>query len=251
MNIQQKKCAMILASSLMIQTACDPLTLATTAGGAVGLTVLEERTAEANYQDRKIQFSIHSSMRHNGLSADNEVFVMVYESEVMLVGFVPDAADRQRIREIAESTPGVVRLYDDFRHHKMNFVDYSNDRLLGLRLSTQLSLEQGVHAVNYVIRIVDGVAYMIGLALSEEELARVRDVTSSIAGIRGMVSRVKVRDPMVEDSIYPETIETSESETVQQIPANRVEPRPVEVIEAAPIDHFGGVIDVQPLPLAN
>ena len=241
MNIQQGIVVpLVLASSLILHSACDPLSLATTAGGVVGLSILEERSAEASYQDRKIQLSIHSSMRNNGLSADNEVFVMVYESEVMLVGFVPDADDRRQIREIAQNTPGVVRLYDDFRHHKLDLIDYSNDRFLGLKLSTKLSLEQGVHAVNYVIRIVDGVAYMMGLALSREELDQVKVVTSSVTGIRGMVSRIKVRSPKLDRSVSPEILETPSVESLQ--------PKPVEVIEAAPIDHFGGAINIQELP---
>lgn len=241
MKIQQGIATAGLVLSLIVHTACDPLTLATTAGGVVGMSVLEERTTEASYQDSKIQISIHSSIRQNDLGAHNEIFVMVYESEVMLVGFVPDAEDRQRIREIAENTPGVVRLYDDFRQHAMDLVDYGNDRLLGLKLSTQLSLEQGVHAVNYVIRIVDGVAYMMGLALSEEELERVRAVTSSIAGIRGMVSRIRVRDPLMTNRASPEVIEGPEEEVMPSVP--------VEIIESAPIDHFGGAINVQPLPV--
>ena len=243
MNRQQGKLIAILAASLMMHAACDPVTLATTAGGVVGLSVLEERSAETSYQDRKIQFSIHGSIQDNGLGTNNEVFVMVYESEVMLAGFVPDAEDRKRIRQIAENTPGVVRLYDDFRHHKMDLIDYSHDRFLGLKLSTKLSLEQNIHAVNYIIRIVDGVAYMMGLALSKEELDQVRIVTSSVSGIRGMVSRIKVRAPVIRDPVAAEIIHNSAPDTTQATS--------VDVVEAAPIDHFGGTIDVQPLPVAD
>ncbi len=228
----------MLAASLLLHSACDPLSLATTAGGVVGMSILEERSTETSYQDGKIQFSIHASMRQNDLSADNEVFVMVYESEVMLVGFVPDAEDRRRIRKIAENTPGVVRLYDDFRDHPFNLMDYSNDRYLGLKLSTRLSLEKGVHAVNYVIRIVDGVAYMMGLALSKAELDQVKAVTSSITGIRGMVSRIKTRSPEL----------SSQAPTEMRENFDETRRNAVEVVEAAPIDHFDGSVEVQELP---
>ena len=60
---------LMLTTSLMLHSACDPLSLATTAGGVVGMSILEERSADTSYQDGKIQFSIHGSMRKNGLGA--------------------------------------------------------------------------------------------------------------------------------------------------------------------------------------
>ncbi|NQY82956.1 MAG: hypothetical protein HRT36_08135, partial [Alphaproteobacteria bacterium] len=124
---------------------------------------------------------------------------------------------------------------------------YGYDRVLGLELSTRLSLEKGVHAVNYVIRIADGVAYMMGLALTPDELTRVRAVTASIGGMKGMVSRIKVKAPSVK--ALPEQNNSEALLVDTPVAANPVpSANAIEVTKAAPIDFFEENVEVTPLP---
>lgn len=187
---------LIIGCSLMFLGGCEPVTtVVTTVGGVVGIGVLEERSAEDSLRDKHIQLNIHLEINRQNLSTGNEIFVLVYEQEAMLAGFVQNDEQVSKIEAIAKNTQGVRRQYNELRSGKISTEMYVKDRALGVEVSTRLSLEKGVHAVNYTIRIVDGIAYMMGLALSSEELNRVRSIISSIVGIRGIVSQVRVRAP--------------------------------------------------------
>lgn len=174
--------------------ACDPVTTAvTTVGGIIGVGVLEERTAESSIRDKRIQMSIHYEIDRQKLTSGSGVFVLVYESEVLLAGYVKDRREHETILKIVGEISEVRSFYDELIVGVQNSSQYLSDRILGVELSAKLSLEDGVNAVNYVIRIVDGIAYILGLSLSDDERQKVRDVASSIKGMRGVVSKIRVR----------------------------------------------------------
>ena len=95
---------LVLAASL----TAIPLTFST------GCAVTSGReTAKSYAQDKTIATRIKTAMYGDPAVKGSEVAVNVLNGQVQLSGFVDTPQARQRAEEIASSTPGVARVYNN------------------------------------------------------------------------------------------------------------------------------------------
>jgi len=95
---------LVLAGSLSL----IPLTMTT------GCAVASHReTAGAYAQDKEIATRIKTNMYKDSAVKGSEVAVNVLNGQVQLSGFVETPEAKRRAEEIAASTPGVARVYNN------------------------------------------------------------------------------------------------------------------------------------------
>ena len=177
-------------------SACSPLSLGTTVVGVTGLTAFEERSVERNLQDKKIYFVLYNALNEQLPKGSFNITVLVYEGEVMLVGYVDEEVEN-RVITIAESTEGVQRVIKHFYAMPLDSATYASDYTIRLEVSSKLLFEQAIRAVNYVIRVYDGRVYIMGSSRSSQEFAQLRQVIANISGVRGIITNVRVKPPVL------------------------------------------------------
>ena len=73
-------------------------------------------------------------------------------------------------------------------------LDYARDTWISAQLKGRLLVDGDVLSINYGVETVNGTVYLIGIAQSEAELARVIEHARGIEDVKRVVSHVVVKD---------------------------------------------------------
>lgn len=180
------------AAALPALAGCVPLVVG--AGGAAAVGAAQERGIDHAIDDNKIAIEINRRLAEKDRKLFSRVSTLINQGRVMLIGYVANEQDRQDVARIAQAVPGVTRLYNELRIGKStSFSESANDSLITSTLRGRLIGDGKIDSINYSIKTVRGVVYLMGIAQSEAELSRVRAQARSVSGVRDIVSHVEVK----------------------------------------------------------
>lgn len=167
------------------------------AGAAVGVAAAEERGVKNAANDNGIQIAINERLFQRSLSLFGKVSVTAYEGRVLLTGVVPSEEDREEAGRIAWNNGRAVEVLNELQVAPGgSILDSASDAWITGQLRVRLTGDGNIVDINYKIETVNGIIYLIGLAQSEEELARATDHARTIKGVRRVVSHVWLKsDP--------------------------------------------------------
>jgi len=164
------------------------------AGAAVGVAAFEERDLKTVATDTATAAKVRLKMVGAGEKYVTNIGIEVFEGRVLLTGAVPEEAMRvEAIRETWE-VEGVKDVLNEIQVSDAGFVDMAKDSWVTAQLTSKLTLDRSVHAINYAIETVNGTVYLIGIALNQAELDRVLAYVRSIGYVRRVISHVRVKD---------------------------------------------------------
>jgi len=163
------------------------------AGATAGVAALEERSAKTIARDT----TIATKIRLNLIEADEKltlgVAVEVYESRVLMTGTVATEALRAQAIQLAWKVKEVKDVLNEIQVTKEGFIDVAKDALITTQLTTSLTFDRDVQAINYNIETVNGIVYLIGLAQNQQELDRVIARAREIGGVQRIISHMRVK----------------------------------------------------------
>ncbi len=165
--------------------------------GVVGVAATEERSLGDNIDDRSISTEIHhyfAVSEMNGLLQD--ISVRVHEGRVMLTGrtgTTPVALEAVRLAWQAAGVKEVINAVE-VGQEGTNLLDYTQDNLVETQIEARLLATRGIRSINFTVEVVDGVAYLLGVAQSEEERRNVAYIASVSKGVRKVMSYIRLKD---------------------------------------------------------
>jgi osmotically-inducible protein OsmY len=181
---------------LYIASACAPVALA--GAGAGGVVAGQERTAGAALDDATIHTKIYNKFfMSNVNNLYSNVAIEVSEGVVLLTGVMPNVEDAAAAVQMAWDVEGVREVINEIQvTNRGGPEQFAKDGWITTQARARLIAEKGVKSVNYTIETVNNVAYVMGIAQSENELARVLNVVSRVKGVERVVSHVRLKtDP--------------------------------------------------------
>ena len=123
----------------------------------------------------------------------------VYQGMVMLTGSVRDTATRQKAEDLTRKVDGVREIYNEIKVTDKSWLkSLPKDTLIENTLAARMVLAPGVTAVNYQLRVANGVVYILGIAKSRVELDRVVALART-SGAHQIVSHVFLSEAIVLD----------------------------------------------------
>ncbi|CUW37481.1 putative periplasmic or secreted lipoprotein [Magnetospirillum sp. XM-1] len=131
------------------------------------------------------------------IQADREAFkgvsVRAWDGGVLLTGAVTKPELRRRAGEIVQTVEGVTQVFDDLAlsenpAHPM----YLPDAHLEQRIYAGLLGNDLVNGA-YVVRVVNGVAYLQGTTRTKADVEKAAEFARSFDGVKWVVDRVSVR----------------------------------------------------------
>jgi len=174
-------------------------------GGCVGMVIGGTASAGvAAYQERGIKgaaadITIATRVRAKILDADDTLFrdvgVDVYEGRVLLTGRVPNQDKRAEAVRISWSVVDVKDVINEIRVRENPLSDLVNDSWITTQLTSKITFDKDILAINYSIETVGAVIYLIGIAQDKAELERVLNHARSIDYVRHIVNHVRIKDP--------------------------------------------------------
>lgn len=165
------------------------------AAATAGVAAYSERGIEGTARDTATSTKIRAKMVE--ADANNKFFVdvgiEVYEGRALLTGRVPTEERRAEAVRLTWSVESVKDVINEIQVSENPLADVANDTWITTQLTSKLTFDKDVLAINYSIETVGGVIYLIGIAQSQAELDRVVNHARSIKYVKEVVSHVRVK----------------------------------------------------------
>jgi osmotically-inducible protein OsmY len=186
----------LLIPALLGASSCAPLAVA--GAGTAGVAVAQERTVGAALDDATIHTKIINKYVQSGTNnLYSNVAIEVTEGVVLLTGAVESAEGAARAVQLAWEVDGVKEVINELQiSDRGGPAVFTKDAWITTQAKSRLIAEKNVRSVNYTLETVNGVVYVMGIAQSEDELARVLNVVSRVKGVQRVVSHARLKtDP--------------------------------------------------------
>lgn len=156
-------------------------------------TYVEERTIRDAREDARIRLDISSLYVEQASSTLTNIRVEVYEDAVLLTGTVLSAADMESAGALAASVDGVGPVYNEIQViEDSSLADAAADLTIETRIKQVLRAAEGIQSANMRWASVNGIVYMIGRTLSEDEHKRTIAIVKGVPGVKQVVDRMKM-----------------------------------------------------------
>lgn len=166
------------------------------AGAAVGLAAVQEKTLGEAVDDATISNEVKAKLLASDAEAFGEVDVEVSTGLVLLTGRVNTPEQRVEAERIAWTSSRALDVANEIRIEPPGgFAANAADELITARVRSRLIGSASVRSINFNVETYDGVVYLLGLARSEEEMRKAAEEASYAAGVKQVVSYIRVRPP--------------------------------------------------------
>lgn len=182
--------AAIMVAILLGTSGC--VGLAVGAGATAGVSAYEQRSVSDQAKDIKIHSQISSSWLEYDQMLRIDLGIEVYEGRVLLTGFVKEEQRRAEAVRLAWAADGVREVYNEIQVGEGG--NLTRDSWITTQLTSKITLDKDVSAINYSIETVNGTIYLIGAARSRVELDKVIAHTRTIEYVRKVVNHVEIKD---------------------------------------------------------
>ena len=161
---------------------------------AVGAVVLSDGSVFDLSQDSRIEASIKKSFKDdNGGDGYKNIDISVYNSKVMLTGYVNDSTYKTRAVQKARGTKPGIQVIDEIMIFAPSYkTGLINDSFISSQVSLKMKATNGIISGNYKYNVVDGIVFIIGKAENKKEMQKTTDLISRIKGVKKVVSYIVV-----------------------------------------------------------
>jgi osmotically-inducible protein OsmY len=190
-----------LIGGALVLAACSTTTVAVTAGATVGATAVQDRGIDGAASDTWIRAEINQRLLATSGDLFLDVHLQVQNGRVLLSGTVPNPKARVEAVRIAWQSDDVREVINEMElSDDDSFADYVRDRWIETRLRAKLLTDRAVNSLNISIESVNQSVYLIGVAQSEDELARVVAHAKNVPYVRRVVSYLALKSSSGEGS---------------------------------------------------
>ncbi|MDR1333652.1 MAG: BON domain-containing protein [Holosporaceae bacterium] len=179
---------------LLFCTACDPVTLAFGGTAVAGATVVRNQEGiSGSVSDTKLQTLINHALFKEDKELFDNVELSVKHGMVVVIGYVKESSQHDRIIETVKSVKGVGEVYDEVKIQEIpRAADLAKDANITSRIKSALLFDGNVSSLNYDITTVKSVVYICGTAQSKYERDVVLNQARTTSGVNKVVAYIKI-----------------------------------------------------------
>ncbi len=184
-------------------TACQGFVAGTAA--RTGVAVAEERRIGGVVDDNEIFISIeHLYIQHDSNNLVSDIDVDVHDGRVLLTGKTAKQETALEAVRLAWMAAGVKEVINEIviTDHGTPMT-YANDSWIETAIKARMLGTKNIMSINYTVEVVNGVAYLLGIAQDQGELERAAKVASRIKGVKKVISYVRVKESRAVPSENP------------------------------------------------
>jgi osmotically-inducible protein OsmY len=181
---------------LLFCTACDPLTIAFGGTAIAGATAVRNQEGiGGSLSDTKLQTIINHALFKEDKELFDNVELCVKHGMVVVIGYVKESSQQDRIMEIVRGVKGIGEVYDEVKVQEVpRAADFAKDSNLTSRIKSALLFDGNVSSLNYDITTVKSIVYICGTAQSKYERDVVLNHARTTFGVDKVVAYVKIND---------------------------------------------------------
>lgn len=194
-----KKTILIMGcGTILLLSGCAPAIV----GGAtmIGGAFVREKGLSGTMSDSQISTQIKLALYKKDPDLHARVNVNVQNGEVMLTGAVPTNQMHLDAVKIAWEPIGVQRVIDNIAISEGGSIGlYAKDTWITTQLKSALLFHNDIHSINFSLKTVSGIVYIMGIAQNQNELDQVVDLARKTDGVRRVISYAKIKNMPVID----------------------------------------------------
>lgn len=166
------------------------------AGATTASAAAEERGLDGAVDDAKIRAEINHLWFQRDIEMYRQVTLTIKEGRVLLTGTVPTPEVRVEAVRLAWQPAGVREVLNEIKVTGEDGTGGSglSDFAISQKMKAKLLLDKEIRNINYTVDVNDSVIYLMGIAQSDGELARVIAYARDISGVRGVVNHVRLKN---------------------------------------------------------
>lgn len=148
--------------------------------------------ADRNMDD-SVGRAIASQLKSTDATAYRGVSVLAWDGTVLLTGAVAKPGERRHAEQLAQSMPEVRMVFDELTLvEDPAAIAFVPDAAREQRIYAGLLGEDAITGA-YTVRMVNGIAYLLGTTRSSEDSARAVAFVSAADGVKWVVDHAQVR----------------------------------------------------------
>ncbi|EHL32549.1 BON domain-containing protein [Legionella drancourtii] len=183
MNLSSKLKSVVLVLVVTLLSGC---VAAVVTGAAVGM-VYDRRGMMTIEADTRLFHVIHKNIVTNRQFSDSRILVTSFNRVVLLVGQAPTASLRVLAEKIAQSTPGVERVYNEvIVSYPIPLTQRTKDSWITSQVRSSMLARKGLESGSIRIVTENGVVYLMGI-VTDRQASLAVDVARRINGVRKVV----------------------------------------------------------------
>lgn len=183
----------ILGGSLLAMAGCAPVGIVVGAGAAAATASQTEKGLNQVVDDTRIRAELNGAFFSADADLYQRVAFTVEEGRVLLTGRVPTPDDRIAANRLVWTIDGVREVINELQvDDESGLTDSGRDLWIAARLRGQLLVDDQISSINYSIDVVNRIVYVMGVARSDAELARVLGHARELSYVKSVVSYVRV-----------------------------------------------------------
>ena len=125
--------------------------------------------------------------------AFTQVDADVHAGEVLLTGLVDNPEFATKAEKIVWKVDGVRAVYNHIQTDSNSFLNYTKDTWITTKIKSKFLADQDIHNLNYTVKTLAGVVYIIGTADNQKEMEVVHNVARSTNGVSKVISYVTIK----------------------------------------------------------
>ena len=189
--MNKKNLIISIVTSVFLSGCAAPLILA---GGGILVTVpLRKKGISGTMNDATINTSIASKLHEWDSKAFTQVDADVHAGEVLLTGLVDNPEFATKAEKIVWKVDGVRAVYNHIQTDSNSFLNYTKDTWITTKIKSKFLADQDIHNLNYTVKTLAGVVYIIGTADNQKEMEVVHNVARSTNGVSKVISYVTIK----------------------------------------------------------
>jgi osmotically-inducible protein OsmY len=169
------------------------------AGATVGVAALDDRGVQGVARDAGLATRVRGKWLNYDLETGDTLAVdgsvKVYNRRAMLTGTVKTEDIRAKAVRLTWEVEGIEEVINELAVGDTTISDSAVDSWISTQLTTKLTFDKDVQAINYIIETENGVVYLLGAAQSQAELDRALGHARSISRVREVISHVRIKTP--------------------------------------------------------
>lgn len=158
------------------------------AGAAAIAIVYDHRTIENTLEDAKLTNKIVAKIRHKpALSQDSHIEVTVFNRVVLLTGETPNAEWRTQAEQIANSVPGITRVYNQITiEGPTSSLTRTSDAWITTKVKSEMLATQDLKSGSIKVVTENGTVFLMGI-VSQEQANIAVDIARQVSGVQKVV----------------------------------------------------------------
>ena len=162
-------------------------------GALSGLAAYEERSIKTIARDTKIAIQLRAALFNKSKKHFIQIGIEVFEGRVLLTGGVESAQVRADAIGIAWKVENVKSVLNEMTIGLSSLGDTARDAFITAQLTSKMTLDKEIMAINYSIETVAGTVYLIGIAQNTAELKKVIAHARTLSYVRKVISHVRIK----------------------------------------------------------